>query len=110
MSQTLLLSGLDSTPNPVVNIHYSPELLQHPFSPPPSGDALPKQSSWTQPVSSMETGQSFTARRSAASNLPTFQLPPPDHLSALHKYPAVKRVKVKVKVKGQGSRLKGVPK
>lgn len=88
MSQTLLLSGLDSTPNPVVNIHYSPELLQHPFSPPPSGDAQPKQSSWTQPVSSMETGQSFTARRSAASNLPTFQLPPPDHLSALHKYPA----------------------
>lgn len=36
----------------------------------------------------METAQSFTARRSAASNLPTFQLPPPDHLSALHKYPA----------------------
>jgi hypothetical protein len=36
----------------------------------------------------METAQSFTARRSAASNLPTFQLPPPDHLSAMHKYPA----------------------
>ena len=36
----------------------------------------------------METAQGFTARRSAASNLPTFQLPPPDHLSALHKYPA----------------------
>jgi hypothetical protein len=35
----------------------------------------------------METAQSFTARRSAASNLPQFQLPPPDHLSALHKYP-----------------------
>ncbi|KAG0651273.1 zinc finger protein [Hyphodiscus hymeniophilus] len=32
--------------------------------------------------------QSFTARRSAANNLPTFQLPPPDHLSAMHKYPA----------------------
>ena len=38
--------------------------------------------------SNMETAQSFTARRSAASNLPTFQLPPPDHLSPLHKYPA----------------------
>ncbi|KAH8811489.1 hypothetical protein F5884DRAFT_277315 [Xylogone sp. PMI_703] len=36
----------------------------------------------------METAQSFTARRSAASNLPTFQLPPPDHISSLHKYPA----------------------
>ncbi|KAL3422338.1 hypothetical protein PVAG01_06494 [Phlyctema vagabunda] len=36
----------------------------------------------------METAQSFTARRSAASNLPTFQLPPPDHLSGMHKYPA----------------------
>jgi hypothetical protein len=35
----------------------------------------------------METGQSFTARRPAASNLPNFQLPPPD-LSALNKYPA----------------------
>ncbi|CAG8976692.1 hypothetical protein HYALB_00010818 [Hymenoscyphus albidus] len=35
----------------------------------------------------MET-QSFTARRSAASNLPTFQLPPPDHLSGMQKYPA----------------------
>jgi len=35
----------------------------------------------------METGQSFTARRPAASNLPSFQLPPPD-LSALNKYPA----------------------
>lgn len=38
----------------------------------------------------MET-QSFTARRSAASNLPQFQLPPPDHLSShpMHsKYPA----------------------
>ncbi|KAG9248050.1 hypothetical protein BJ878DRAFT_413608 [Calycina marina] len=36
----------------------------------------------------MET-QSFTARRSAASTLPNFQLPPPDHLSALHsKYPS----------------------
>lgn len=34
----------------------------------------------------MET-QSFTARRSAASNLPTFQLPPPDHLQ-MHKFPA----------------------
>ncbi|CZR51568.1 related to finger protein [Phialocephala subalpina] len=33
----------------------------------------------------METAQSFTARRSAASNLPAFQLPPPDHLSQ-HKY------------------------
>lgn len=31
-------------------------------------------------------GQSFSARRSAASNLPTFQLPPPDHLSGMHKY------------------------
>jgi hypothetical protein len=29
----------------------------------------------------------LTARRSAASNLPTFQLPPPDHLG-MHKYPA----------------------
>lgn len=36
----------------------------------------------------MESAQSFTARRSAASNLPAFQLPPPDHLSQLHKYPA----------------------
>ena len=35
----------------------------------------------------METGQSFTARRPAASHLPSFQLPPPD-LSALNKYPA----------------------
>lgn len=35
----------------------------------------------------MDSGQSFTARRPAASNLPSFQLPPPD-LSALHKYPA----------------------
>lgn len=35
----------------------------------------------------METAQSFTARRPAASNLPSFQLPPPD-LSALNKYPA----------------------
>lgn len=34
----------------------------------------------------MDSG-SFTARRSAASNLPTFQLPPPD-LSTMHKYPA----------------------
>lgn len=34
----------------------------------------------------METPQSFTARRSAASHLPTFQLPPPD-LSNMHKYP-----------------------
>ncbi|KAE9380171.1 hypothetical protein N431DRAFT_325285 [Stipitochalara longipes BDJ] len=33
----------------------------------------------------METAQSFTARRSAASNLPTFQLPPPDHIQ---RYPA----------------------
>lgn len=32
--------------------------------------------------------ESFTARRSAASNLPTFQLPPPDHLSGMHKYPS----------------------
>jgi hypothetical protein len=32
----------------------------------------------------MENLQSFTARRSAASNLPTFQLPPPD---LGHKYP-----------------------
>jgi hypothetical protein len=42
-----------------------------------------------QPSLTMET-QSFTARRSAASNLPTFQLPPPDHLqSGMHnKYPA----------------------
>jgi hypothetical protein len=32
----------------------------------------------------MENPQSFTARRSAASNLPTFQLPPPD---IMHKYP-----------------------
>jgi hypothetical protein len=31
--------------------------------------------------------QSFTARRSAASNLPNFQLPPPD-LSSIHKYPS----------------------
>ncbi|TVY52313.1 Transcriptional regulator prz1 [Lachnellula cervina] len=31
--------------------------------------------------------ESLTARRSAASNLPTFQLPPPDHLG-MHKYPA----------------------
>ncbi|TAQ83581.1 hypothetical protein B7494_g8101 [Chlorociboria aeruginascens] len=37
----------------------------------------------------METATSFTARRSATSNLnlPTFQLPPPDHLSTV-KYPA----------------------
>jgi hypothetical protein len=35
----------------------------------------------------MEIGQSFTARRPAASHLPSFQLPPPD-LSALNKYPA----------------------
>lgn len=35
----------------------------------------------------MDNAQSFTARRSAASNLPTFQLPPPD-LSTMHKYPA----------------------
>lgn len=35
----------------------------------------------------MET-QSFTARRSATQNLPQFQLPPPDHLSQMHKYPA----------------------
>ncbi|KAF4633025.1 hypothetical protein G7Y89_g5092 [Cudoniella acicularis] len=36
----------------------------------------------------MET-QSFTARRPAATNLPQFQLPPPDHLSGMHnKYPA----------------------
>ncbi|KAH8684633.1 hypothetical protein BGZ60DRAFT_523842 [Tricladium varicosporioides] len=32
--------------------------------------------------------QSFTTRRPAASNLPQFQLPPPDHLSGMHKYPA----------------------
>lgn len=32
----------------------------------------------------METAPSFTARKSAASNLPTFQLPPPDNLAALH--------------------------
>lgn len=36
----------------------------------------------------METAQSFKARRSAASNLPQFQLPPPDHLSQINKYPA----------------------
>src|SRR5450432_2485225 len=35
----------------------------------------------------MENPQSFTARRSAASNLPNFQLPPPD-LSGMHKFPA----------------------
>ncbi|KAG9239122.1 hypothetical protein BJ875DRAFT_243459 [Amylocarpus encephaloides] len=35
----------------------------------------------------MET-QSFTARRSAASNLPNFQLPSPDPLSGSHKYSA----------------------
>jgi hypothetical protein len=35
----------------------------------------------------METGQSFAARRPAASSLPSFQLPPPD-LSALNRYPA----------------------
>jgi hypothetical protein len=35
----------------------------------------------------MENPQSFTARRSAASNLPTFQLPPPD-LSNMNKFPA----------------------
>lgn len=34
----------------------------------------------------MENPQSFTARRSAASNLPNFQLPPPDFAGA-HKYP-----------------------
>lgn len=34
----------------------------------------------------MENPQSFTARRSAASNLPNFQLPPPD-LSGMHKFP-----------------------
>ncbi|KAI9734404.1 MAG: hypothetical protein M1818_006792 [Claussenomyces sp. TS43310] len=33
----------------------------------------------------MDNTRSFTARRSAASNLPTFQLPPPD-LSNMHKY------------------------
>ena len=44
------------------------------------------KSSEHQKYQSMEIAQSFTARRSAASNLPTFQLPPPD-LSALHKYP-----------------------
>ncbi|KAH7336146.1 hypothetical protein BKA65DRAFT_563064 [Rhexocercosporidium sp. MPI-PUGE-AT-0058] len=35
----------------------------------------------------MET-QSFTARRSAANSLPTFSLPPPDHLSQMHRLPA----------------------
>jgi hypothetical protein len=33
----------------------------------------------------LENPQSFTARRSAASNLPNFQLPPPD-LSGMHKF------------------------
>ncbi|RDL37305.1 uncharacterized protein BP5553_04738 [Venustampulla echinocandica] len=51
----------------------------------------PGRPSWTSilpPPTAMET-QSFTARRSAASNLPTFQLPPPEnHLSGMHKYPA----------------------
>ncbi|KAH9224772.1 hypothetical protein DL95DRAFT_378416, partial [Leptodontidium sp. 2 PMI_412] len=35
----------------------------------------------------MET-QSLTARRSAANSLPTFSLPPPDHLSQMHRLPA----------------------
>lgn len=36
----------------------------------------------------MESTTSFTARRSAASNLPQFQLPPPDLINMHHKYPA----------------------
>lgn len=39
----------------------------------------------------MENPQSFTARRSAASNLPTFQLPPPD-LSNMHKFPTLSSI------------------
>ncbi|RAL65961.1 hypothetical protein DID88_005622 [Monilinia fructigena] len=36
----------------------------------------------------MQTAQSFTARRPAASNLPNFQLPPPEPLGMHHhKYP-----------------------
>lgn len=34
----------------------------------------------------METAQSFTARRPAASNLPNFQLPPPEPIGMHHKY------------------------
>src|SRR4051812_34927286 len=88
MSQTLLLSGVDHHSS--LNLHYSPDSIQNAI-PPTSYSYLPqKPSLWTSQSSSMmETAQSFTARRSAASNLPTFQLPPPDHLSALHtKYPA----------------------
>jgi hypothetical protein len=89
MSQTLLLSGADRISSSVLNLHYSPEGIQHAIPPHHFSYPSPKQSSWTSQSSSMmETAQSFTARRQAASNLPTFQLPPPDHLSAMHKFPA----------------------
>jgi len=80
MSQTCLLSAVDS--NPVLNLHYS--LNNHRATPSHLPHLSNKASSWNSQSSSMMETQSFTARRSAASNLPTFQLPPPDHLSALH--------------------------
>jgi hypothetical protein len=84
MSQTLLLSGADRVSSSLLNLHYSPVTASH-------HDHLShlsqKHSPWTSQSSSMmESAQSFTARRPAATNLPQFQLPPPDHLH--NKFPA----------------------
>ncbi|KAK2626755.1 hypothetical protein QTJ16_003930 [Diplocarpon rosae] len=61
----------------------NPILRDYSFAEPLLPSSSPKQAVLTSPSSSMET-QSFTARRSAASSLPAFSLPPPNSLQ----YPA----------------------
>ncbi|KAK0112903.1 hypothetical protein ONS95_014622 [Cadophora gregata] len=92
MLQDCLLSGeVVRKPTSDLLLH----LLSNPILRDPQsslGAILPsfpsKQSPWTSQSSSMMETQSFTARRGAASGLPTFSLPPPDHLSQIHRLPA----------------------
>lgn len=89
MLQECLLSGaVARKPTSDLLLHLlSNPILREPFAP-SILSSFTKQP-WTSPSAAMMETQSFTARRSAANNLPTFQLPPPDHLSSgMHRYPA----------------------
>ncbi|CZT47731.1 related to finger protein [Rhynchosporium secalis] len=92
MLQECLLSGVvvrKPTSDLLLHLLSNPILRDHHTSVAAILPSVPyKQSSWaSQSSSTMET-QSFTARRSAANSLPTFSLPPPDHLSQMHRLPA----------------------
>ena len=91
MLQECLLSGeIVRKPTSDLLLHLlSNPILRDPRS--SVGAILPsfpsKHSPWTSQSSSMMEAQSFTARRAAASSLPNFSLPPPEHLSQMHRLP-----------------------